>query len=628
MPRKTTTKSTTSVTTAQKLGSVIKSARDIMRKDKGLSGELDRLPQLTWIMFLKLLDDVEKVRQVEAECDDTIVYKAPIKLPYRWRDWAGNDHFSGDTLLKFINDDKLPLASLPQVLASEVSEELVNETGEISGLLAYLRSLQSDTGKDRKDVIARVFRDVTNRMTSGALLFDVLAKVNEIHFDNSEEVNILSLLYESMVKEMRDAAGDSGEFYTPRPVIKFMVDVMKPQLGEVIFDPACGTGGFLVEVYEYLQKQCSASDWDTLQNSIIGAEAKPLPYLLVQMNLLLHGFEYPDIDYGNSLRFPLSELGIRDQVDVILTNPPFGGEEEDRIQNNFPPDRKTKETALLFLQLIMKRLRKIKTSPPAPLLTGEGSFGRAGVVFPNGVLFGDGMCAKIKEDLLSNFNLHTIIRLPNGVFTPYTSIPTNILFFDTSKATEKIWFYELPLPEGRKNYSKTKPLEYEEFSDCLQWWDNRVENDFAWCYDFKAEKDKAFKLSQSHLYKVREAEERVNQYSQEIKELEGKIKGLEASILDFTPQDEQQKIKVSVKEIKAKIKDLSIQVDEQKNVIKDEQEKANNILNAIYNLDQKNPNSGDDFEHLPPKKLIKDILKKDEKIASLMTEINAILEEG
>ncbi len=350
------------------------------------------------------------------------------------------------------------MASLPQALASEVSEELVNETGEISGLFAYLRSLQSDTGKDRKDVIARVFRDVTNRMTSGALLFDVLAKVNEIHFDNSEEVNILSLLYESMVKEMRDAAGDSGEFYTPRSVVKFMVEVMKPQLTEVIFDPACGTGGFLVEVYEHLQKQCSASDWDTLQNSIIGAEAKPLPYLLVQMNLLLHGFEYPDIDYGNSLRFPLSELGIRDQVDVILTNPPFGGEEEDRIQNNFPPDRKTKETALLFLQLIMKRLRKIKTSPPVnkgkipptPLNKGNLSVaGRAGVVFPN------------------------------GVFTPYTSIPTNILFFDTSQPTEKIWFYELPLPEGRKNYSKTKPLEYEEFGDCLQWWDNRVENDFA-----------------------------------------------------------------------------------------------------------------------------------------------------
>jgi len=622
------------VTTAQKLGSVIKSARDIMRKDKGLSGELDRLPQLTWIMFLKLLDDVEKVRQVEAELEEK-EYKAPIKLPYRWRDWAGNDHFSGDTLLKFINDDKLPLASLPQALASEVSEELVNETGEISGLLAYLRSLQSDTGKDRKDVIARVFRDVTNRMTSGALLFDVLAKVNEIHFDNSEEVNILSLLYESMVKEMRDAAGDSGEFYTPRPVVKFMVEVMKPQLGEVIFDPACGTGGFLVEVYEYLQKQCSASDWEILQNSIIGAEAKPLPYLLVQMNLLLHGFEYPDIDYGNSLRFPLSELGIRDQVDVILTNPPFGGEEEDRIQNNFPPDRKTKETALLFLQLIMKRLRKIPSPPvnkgkipSTPLNKGDLSVaGRAGVVFPNGVLFGDGMCAKIKEDLLSNFNLHTIIRLPNGVFTPYTSIPTNILFFDTSQPTEKIWFYELPLPEGRKNYTKTKPLEYEEFGDCLQWWDNRVENDFAWCYDFKAEKDKAFKLSQSHLDKAREAEEKVSLYSQEIKELEAKVKGLEASILDFTPQGEQKKIKANVKEIKGKIKDLSTQVDELKSVIKDEQEKANNILNAIYNLDRKNPNSGDDFEHLPPEKLIKDILKKDEKIASLMSEINAILEE-
>ncbi len=427
--KKQTTKT---VTTAQKLGSVIKSARDIMRKDKGLNGELDRLPQLTWIMFLKLLDDVEKLREDEAELAGN-TYKPTIKAPYRWRDWAANENFTGDRLKNFINNDE---ADLP------------NGTKGL-GLLAYLRSLKSKTGRDRADVIAKVFKDVNNRMISGTLLFDVLSKINEIHFNRSEEVNILSLLYESMLKEMRDAAGDSGEFYTPRPVIRFMVEVIAPKLGETILDPACGTGGFLVEAYEYLKKQTTATDWQILQQSIIGGEAKSLPLMLAHMNLLLHGFEYPDIDNGNSLRFSLSEMGIKDRLDIILTNPPFGGEEEDRIKGNFPSDKQTKETALLFLQLIMRKLQKGKHT------------GKAGVVFPNGVLFGDGICAKIKEDLLKNFNLHTIVRLPNGVFEPYTKIPTNLLFFDSSQPTEEIWYYEIPLPEGRKNYTKTKPIQYE-----------------------------------------------------------------------------------------------------------------------------------------------------------------------
>ena len=410
------------VTTAQKLGSTIKSARDIMRKDKGLNGELDRLPQLTWIVFLKLLDDAEKLREDEAElAGDT--YKPTIKAPYRWRDWAANENFSSDRLKNFINNDEADLPDGTRGL----------------GLLADLRSLKSKTGRDRADVIAKVFKDVNNRMISGTLLFDVLSKINEIHFNRSEEVNILSLLYESMLKEMRDAAGDSGEFYTPRPVIRFMVEVIAPQLGETILDPACGTGGFLVEAYEYLKKQTTATDWQILQQSIIGGEAKSLPLMLAHMNLLLHGFEYPYIDSGNSLRFSLSEMGIKDRVDIILTNPPFGGEEEDRIKNNFPSDKQTKETALLFLQLIMRKLQK------------DHHVGKAGVVFPNGVLFGDGVCAKIKEDLLKDFNLHTVVRLPNGVFEPYTKIPTNLLFFDSSQSTEEIWYYEIPLPEGRKN---------------------------------------------------------------------------------------------------------------------------------------------------------------------------------
>jgi type I restriction enzyme M protein len=259
------------------------------------------------------------------------------------------------------------------------------------------------------------------------------------------------------------------------------VDVIDPQLGETVLDPACGTGGFLVESYSHLAKQCkTVQDRKVLQDeSIFGGEAKPLPYLLGQMNLLLHGLESPQIDPENSLRVPLNEIGDRDRVDAILTNPPFGGEEERGILGNFPEDKQTAETALLFLQLIMRKLRRPNLPSPAGRgAGGEGltQGGRAAVVVPNGTLFGDGVCARIKAQLLEEFNLHTIVRLPNGVFAPYTSIPTNLLFFDRSGPTKCIWYYEMPLPEGRKNYSKTKPLQFEEFADCLAWWKKRKVN--------------------------------------------------------------------------------------------------------------------------------------------------------
>jgi len=245
---------------------------------------------------------------------------------------------------------------------------------------------------------------------------------------------------------------------------------LHPRLGETLLDPTSGTCGFLVEGYRHLEKQCkTVEDRRRLQEgSILGGEAKPLPYLLGQMNLLLHGLESPRIDYGNGLRRPLNEIGDKDRVDVILTNPPFGGEEERGIQGNFPADMRTSETTLLFLQLIMRKLRR----DPTP--------GRAGVVVPNGALFGEGVVARIKETLLREFNLHTIVRLPNGVFAPYTSIPTNLLFFDRSGPTREVWYYEQPLPEGRNTYSKTKPLQYEEFADCLAWWNDRKENERAW----------------------------------------------------------------------------------------------------------------------------------------------------
>src|SRR5208282_296741 len=323
------------------------------------------------------------------------------------------------------------------------------------GLFAYLRHLTSSNGDDRRDVIARVFAGVDNRMKSGYLLRDVINKVAGIHFTSSDELHTLGALYESMLREMRDAAGDSGEFYTPRPVVRFMVEITDPRLGETILDPAAGTGGFLVESFNHLSKQVrTVADRRRLQDaSIFGGEPKPLPYLLCQMNLLLHGLDAPHIDPGNSLRFKLSEIGEKDRVDVIVTNPPFGGEEEKGIQGNFPEDRQTSETALLFLQLIMRKLRRNPTRAGRPA--------RAAVVVPNGTLFGDGVCARIKEELLKDFNLHTIVRLPNGVFAPYTGIPTNILFFDRSGPTHDVWYYEQPKRLDGGNYSKSKPIQYE-----------------------------------------------------------------------------------------------------------------------------------------------------------------------
>jgi type I restriction enzyme M protein len=401
-------KNTQPLTTAQRLSSIVKSCRDIMRKDKGLNGDLDRLPMLTWIMFLKFLDDMEQIAEQEAQMAGKR-FRPALEAPYRWRDWAAKpDGITGDELISFVNN-----------------EEAVRPDGKKGpGLFAYLRGLQGANGGDRRDVIN---------------------KVSDIHFTSSDEIHTLGHLYESMLKEMRDAAGDSGEFYTPRPVVRFMVEVMNPRLGEVILDPACGTGGFLVESFKHLEKQCETDeDREILQkHSIFGGEAKSLPYLLAQMNLVLHGLESPKIDPLNSLRFPLREIGDRDRVDVIMTNPPFGGEEERGILGNFPEDKQTSETALLFLQLIMRKLKRPGSPSPSGRGKGEGNLsgGRAAVVVPNGTLFGDGICARIKEELLKDFNLHTIVRLPNGVFAPYTSIPNYAAI-----RPNDVLGYKIPLP--------------------------------------------------------------------------------------------------------------------------------------------------------------------------------------
>jgi type I restriction enzyme M protein len=407
-----------------------------MRKDAGLNGDLDRIPQLSWIMFLKCFDDMEQRREVTEK-----KYRPAIESPYRWRDWAAdpNRGLTGDAFLKFANDDLFP----------------------------YLRGLVGTGAGDARDVLAAVFKETFNRMLSGYLLRDVVNLLNPVNFNSSDDIHTLGHLYESMLREMRDAAGDSGEFYTPRPVIRFIVQQVDPRLGESVLDPAVGTGGFLVESYEHLKEQVkSVEDRRQLQEeSMYGIEKKPMPYLLGMMNLLLHGLDRPNLVRDNALSHPLTQITDSARYNAIMTNPPFGGEEEKGVQANFPEATRTSETALLFLQFIMRILKR---------------GGRCGMVVPNGVLFGDGICARIKKDLLENFNLHTIVRLPNGVFAPYTSIPTNLIFFDRTGPTKEIWYYEHPLPEGRKQYTKTYALQFEEFAPCQAWWSNRQENDRAW----------------------------------------------------------------------------------------------------------------------------------------------------
>ena len=590
----------TPLTTAQRLGSLVKSARDIMRKDKGLNGDLDRLPMLTWVMFLKFLDDIEQIREQKALLGGK-KFRPAIEPPYRWRDWAAQeDGITGPELIAFVNQ-----------------EATFRPDGtEGPGLLSYLRGLQSANRDDQRDVIASVFSGVTNRMESGYLLRDVINKVGGIHFNSSEEIHTLGHLYESMLKEMRDAAGDSGEFYTPRAVVRFMVEVTDLKLGDTILDPACGTGGFLVEAFTHLEKQCQTiQDRQTLQTrSIYGGEAKSLPFMLAQMNLLLHGLESPQITKGNSLAQKITEIGDRDRVDLILTNPPFGGEEEKGILGNFPEDKQTSETALLFLQLIMRKLRR----PPKP--------GQAAVVVPNGTLFGDGICARIKEELTQQFNLHTIVRLPNGAFAPYTSIPTNILFFDRSRPTKEIWYYALPLPVGRKNFTKTQPIQFEDFADCLAWWKERSENDHAWKVDFQGLLKEAVERARPHREAASKAEDEAKAHAKAAKDLDSRIQNFQGSpgpLFSEPGGKASQK-----KELDALIRQRAGHQEAEKaqrDLSRSEQCKADALYWPVFNFDKKNPNAKDDFEHLPPEQLADDILQKELRIAEIMREIKELL---
>ncbi|HEX8139329.1 MAG TPA: class I SAM-dependent DNA methyltransferase [Pyrinomonadaceae bacterium] len=594
----------TALTTVQQLGSIIKSARDIMRKDKGLNGDLDRLPMLTWIMFLKFLDDMERMAEQKSFFKGK-EYRPAIESPYRWRDWAANERgLTGDDLMAFINNEEVTLT----------------DGAKHKGLFAYLRALHGEDGtSDRRDVISTVFKGVNNRMVSGYLLRDVVNKINAIHFNSTEEIHTLGRLYESMLREMRDAAGDSGEFYTPRPVIRFMVEVTNPRLGETVLDPACGTGGFLVEAFLHLLAQCqTVQDRRKVQTaSIYGGEAKPLPYMLTQMNLLLHGMESPQINPDNSLKTALRDITDKDRVDIILTNPPFGGEEERGILPNFPDDRRTAETALLFLQLIM---RKLKRTPTA----------RAALVVPNGTLFGGGIAARIKEDLLTEFNLHTIVRLPKGVFSPYADIPSNLLFFDRSGPTKEIWYYEHPLPEGRKSYTKTTSIQYEHFADCLAWWNNRKENERAWKVDFKFLYDQKKSEATPYWEAADKAEEAAKQFNRKAKELGDEIQSLARSLteLEFAPRAKNRAaVKKRIENFKNERALILEKEKKQRELAREERTKGDAIYWPIYNLDIKNPRAEQSLEHLPPEQLVEGILNKELRIEEIIGEIKRMIQK-
>ena len=429
----------------EQLNATIKSVRDLLRKDAGLAGDTDRLPQLTWLLFLKNLDDFEYAREEELGEE----YEPVIAHPYRWRDWAAvadkTQRLTGDELLDFVNNDLIP----------------------------YLARVSGSGKHDIRTITGTIFQGTYNRVRSGYILREVVDKLSSINFNSSEDIHAVSHFYESMLREMRDSAGDAGEFYTPRPVVRFIIDRLAPKLGERILDPACGTCGFLVEAYEHLRESARSPELHRqLQDSLMGIEKKSMPYLLGVMNLLLHGIEYPNIVERNALSSNIRQIRDAERVDVVATNPPFGGEEERGILNNFPEGMRTSETTLLYFQYVMAVLKR-----PG---------GRCGIVLPNGFLFGGGVAAEVKRQLLNRFKLHTIVRLPNGVFTPYTGIPTNLVFFEACEpdreepCTREVWYYELSLPKGRNNYSKTKPLQFEEFAECIAWWDKREENERAW----------------------------------------------------------------------------------------------------------------------------------------------------
>lgn len=466
---------------------VIKSIQDIMRKDVGVDGDAQRISQLVWMMFLKIFDDREA--ELELIEDDFV---SPIPDHLRWRHWAANtEGDTGDALLDFVNMQLFPKLK--------------------DGL-----PTQGSAGR-RAQVVRGVFEDAINFMKSGTLMRQVVNKINEMDFNSTEDRHTFGDIYEKILKDLQ-SAGNAGEFYTPRAITRLIIDRLNPQLDEIVFDPACGTGGFLTCAIDHKQQFVQTTeDRETLSRTIRGVEKKSLPFNLCVTNMILHGVDSPTgIRHDNTLAKPYRDYGERDRVHVIATNPPFGGVEEDGIENNFPSHLRTRETADLFMALIIKLLR---------------TNGRAGVVLPDGFLFGEGVKSVIKKDLIETCNLHTIVRLPGGVFNPYTGIKTNILFFTKGQPTKDIWFWEQPYPEGVVNYNKGRPMQFAEFEALCGWWGDeatkfrtRQENQHAWKVTAEHVAERSYNLDEKNPHvgevEIHDPDELLAAYAESQRELQ------------------------------------------------------------------------------------------------------------
>lgn len=426
----------------------VKRLRDIMRNDAGINGDAQRIEQIAWMLFLKVYDAKEQ----DWEWDDDDDYQSIIPDECRWRNWAHDDKsgtaLTGDKLLNFVNNTLFPVLK---------GNDIKDSSGKV--LIAGIHVDASTPIK--KAIVQTTFTDANQYMKDGILLRQVLNVIDELDFSDYEESHAFGEIYETILKELQ-SAGSAGEFYTPRAVTDFMAQVINPKIGETMADFACGTGGFIISWLKELKKQVKTTEnEEAYSNSIYGIEKKQFPYMLCVTNLLLHGLDIPRVYHSNTLLRDLLDYTEDDRVNVILMNPPYGGSEKADVKNHFPTDLASSETADLFMSVIMYRLKKE---------------GRAAVILPDGFLFGtDNAKVNIKKKLLREFNLHTIIRLPGSVFSPYTSITTNILFFDNTHPTEETWFYRLDMPEGYKHFSKTKPMKLEHFQPVLEWWNDRQE---------------------------------------------------------------------------------------------------------------------------------------------------------
>lgn len=420
------------------ISGVIKSIRDIFRKDPGLNGDAQRIEQLGWMIFLKLFDDKDKEREILNP-----KYMSAIPAELQWRNWAEDDEgITGDELIQFINNQLFP----------QLKELVV-------------------TADNRLGVIIRnIFDGTNNYMKSGTTFRQAINKLNEIDFNSSKEHHIFNAIYEDILQGLATKK-DTGEFYTPRAVTQFIVDMVNPKLGEKISDPACGTAGFLVCAIEHLHKQVkNIEDRNTLQETITGTELKPLPFMLSVINLITHDIEVPQIVNTDALSREYTSIKQADRVDIIVANPPFGGVVGDGMETNFPLNYRTKESADLFLILFIQMLK-------------DG--GRAGIVLPDGSLTGEGVKQRVRQKLLEDCNVHTIVRLPQSVFAPYATVNTNLIFFEKGKTTKDIWYYEHSLPEGQKAYNKTRPIHIEEFDTIKKWWNKREESEVSWKVSIK-----------------------------------------------------------------------------------------------------------------------------------------------